>query len=88
MKANKMVVTALVLGSSLLAGCAGQVKPTYDKPAPIVYGEPDENDIRHLVNDSQRLEMRGHFCYEIPVEDQRPGANCIPTGGVGGASGK
>lgn len=43
MKANKMVVTALVLGSSLLTGCADQVKPTYDKPAPIVYGEPGMN---------------------------------------------
>ena len=89
MKTIKLALVTVV-ASMLLAGCThntAERKP-YDKPAPVVYSEPDEHGIKHLVNDSQLLEMRGHFCYEISVEDQRPGANCIPTGGVGGASGK
>lgn len=64
MKANKMVVTALVLGSSLLAGCAGQVKPTYDKPAPIVCGEPGMNTGQPVA---ARFSRDGRQSYQEPL---------------------
>lgn len=64
MKANKMVVTALMLGSSLLAGCAGQVKPTYDKPAPIVYGEPGMNIEQPVAT---RFSRDGRQSYQEPL---------------------
>lgn len=42
----------------------------------------------HLTTDTGSTHIDGKFCSTLDPREQQPGRNCIPNGGVGGASGK